>query len=154
MTDESGRHSQVLTSAHVKELLALALEAERSAAAPAAGDRTASAQRVLTALGKRLGEACEGVLARASDPAVPLDELRQSKALAKRAGMRAESDVERDAAALLYHVSVAAAWHRHGQHISRESIERRVAVYRRLGRLFDGEPIGGIFQSISKEAFK
>lgn len=153
MNDETtANQSALLTRVQIRTLLELALEPQQPVGheTRVPGARTSGAQRLLDAVGTRAGERCDGVLARAADPATPLSDLWNLKELAKRLAARAETSAERDAAALLYHLSIAAALGHHGEHISNEPLQRQKDVYVRLSRLFRGDVTGDVFEKASE----
>lgn len=148
---EPTNQSAILTREQVKSLLALVLDtpAPLDQLPASLGARTASAQRVLNDMGMRMAEHCEGVLAHVVGTA-SLQDLDTAKELAKRLATRADSRTEQDAAAFLYHLSVAAALCRHGEHISAEPLQYQKEIYRRLARLFQGEAAGDVFATASR----
>ena len=149
MSDPAAATSSVLTRAQIKTLLSLALDSPVTAVEPVLGRRAAMAQRLLDAVGARLGEPCGGIVAHTAHAATSLDDLRRTKALAKRLAAGAEDHAQREAAAFLYHLSIAAALHRHGEYISREPLQRQKDIHRRLARLFGDDATGDIFENAS-----
>jgi hypothetical protein len=74
-----------------------------------------------------------------------LDELRQLKTEAKRRLETAPAGPARDAARLLYHLSIAQALARFGVRISRIAPAKRRPVNLELASAFAGHPIGRVF---------
>jgi len=135
----------------VKTLLAVALAASPSPEADSTpNDRMANAQHILSELGEKAHESCEGIFARLAAPGLPLSDLRKVKELSKRLLAVAESQAHRDAATLLYHLAVATALVHRGEHISGEPLEARKHIYSRLAELFSGDAIGEIFRRASQ----
>lgn len=143
--------SVALTTRQVKTLLTAALEAPAACLASSRLDgRAGAAQRLLNQMGARVGEPCEGIVIRTASATTSLSVLRRTKELAKRLLMTAENPEQRDAATFLYHLAVAAALHGHGEHISKQPLQRQKDIYRRLSRLFHGDVAGCLFEEAAQ----
>jgi hypothetical protein len=100
-----------------------------------------------------LGELCQGtsetgetLLTALSACQTPLDALRGIKELAKTILPGSRTPLQRAAATLLYHASIAAAFARHGVAISAVSPSSRVALYEDLASALAGEALSEIFR--------
>jgi hypothetical protein len=91
-----------------------------------------------------LGEHAE-LLATAMEQTTPVQELTRIKDIAKVLIENAEDGARREAARLLYHVSVAAAIVRHGAAISGRPMQKQRPVYQSLAAAWGGSTIGQLF---------
>ena len=79
-------------------------------------------------------------------PITPVPELMSIKERAKMLIGEAPDTRHRDAATLLYHAAVAAAFVHHGAEISGRPMHKQQAVYERFAEKFAGQPLGRIFR--------
>jgi len=90
------------------------------------------------------------LLDRAVAPATSVEELtglkEQAKAFLKVAGDRRH----RDAATLLYHAAVAAAFVHHGVTISGRPMRRQQGLYEKFAAAWEGRPIGRLFREAAR----
>jgi hypothetical protein len=108
----------------------------------------------LAEIARLLTEVCGGeqksgdlLLSAAADPATPVEALRGMKDLSKQLLEQAGTDPHRNAATLLYHAAVAAAFARHGINISTRPLQARRELYEDLAIVLAGEPLGTVFQA-------
>ena len=83
---------------------------------------------------------------RAASDAITVQELVDLKEQAKDLLKRADDARRRDAAQLLYHVTVVAAFVRHGAEISGRPMHKQQQVYERLADAWTGHTIGRLFR--------
>jgi hypothetical protein len=86
------------------------------------------------------------LLEAAATETTPVAELVRIKDLAKGYLEDAADRRHRDAATLLYHVAVAAAFIHHDALISGRPMRKQRAVYEQLAAAWEGRPIGRIFR--------
>jgi hypothetical protein len=141
MTDEDW-----LVTSRVKVLLLAALESPIGLNGSASLHSAADASSRLTALGRRLGAPGAGLLEQATAPTVTVPDLIAIKQAAKVLIQGAEEDEEREAAALLYHVAIAAAFCRFDLDVSGRPVKERRERYRQLAVQFSGFALGEIFR--------
>ena len=122
----------------MKELLSLAQS-------PAAAVSVEEADRLLADLSHAHGASHPALLEKATDPATPVDELARVKDLAKALIRVAPDGPAREAARLLYHSSVAAAYVHHGAEISGRPMRKQQEVYERMAAQWTGHAIGDLF---------
>jgi len=127
-----------LTGSQVKDLLSLAQS-------PTAATSVEEAERLLADLSHAHGASHPALLERAADPAATVDELTRLKDLAKVLIRVAPDGSAREAARLLYHSSVAAAYVHHGAEISGRSMRKQQEVYERMAAQWTGHAIGDLF---------
>jgi hypothetical protein len=101
----------------------------------------------LAALCRETEHSAEALLSSVCEPRVALADLEVIKTSAKELLARANDDPERTAAALLYHLAVAAALARHGKNISSRSLHSRLGLYEKLADVWAGDPVGEVFRS-------
>jgi hypothetical protein len=82
---------------------------------------------------------------RAVSDAISVQELVELKERAKDLLKRADDARHRDAAQLLYHVTVVAAFVRHGAEISGRPMHKQQQVYERFADAWSGHTIGRLF---------
>jgi hypothetical protein len=133
-----------LTGSQVKALLRVATES-RLQAEPLSR-RAAELDAMLEQMSRADGAGSPDLLLRAADPASSVDELTRIKDLAKRLIRSDADDPHRDAARLLYHVSVAAALVYHGVSISGRPIHKQQPLYEQLAEMWAGHAIGDVFR--------
>jgi len=83
---------------------------------------------------------------RAAGETTSVQELIELKEHAKGLAEEAEDDRHREGARLLYHVTVAAAFVRHGTAISGRPMRKQQALYEELAAKWAGHPIGRLFR--------
>jgi hypothetical protein len=110
----------------------------------------------LDAVLARLSSAHDGgspdLLSRAADPTTSVEDLARIKELAKRMIASDADDREREAARLLYHVSVAAALVHHGASISGRPLHKQLPLYEQLAERWAGHAIGDVFRDAAAHA--
>ena len=84
-------------------------------------------------------------LARATARTTAVPELIEIKNRAKGLLKIADARPDRDAATLLYHAAVAAAFVHHAAAISRRPMRRQLTIYKRFAAAWRGQPIGNLF---------
>jgi hypothetical protein len=126
-----------LTGSQMKALLGVASGTRPpSAARPA---RTvAEDERLLADMNRAL-------LDKALNESTAVEELIRIKDLAKVLIKEADGTRQREAARLLYHVAVAAAFVHHGARISGRSMLKQEVLYDRLAATWAEHPIGRLF---------
>jgi hypothetical protein len=82
----------------------------------------------------------------AAQPTTPVQELTSIKERAKVLIGEAADTRHRDAATLLYHAAVAAAFVHHGAEISGRPMHKQQTVYERFAEKFAGQPLGRLFR--------
>jgi hypothetical protein len=80
------------------------------------------------------------------DEQTPVEALRSIKDIAKELRIKARSETHRNAATLLYHAAIAAAYAWHGVNLSSRPIGVRCDLYEDLGVAFAGDPLGELFR--------
>jgi len=86
------------------------------------------------------------LLETAAHEATSVQELTRIKESAKVLMKQAEEGPEREAAQLLYHLAVAAAFVRHGAEISGRPMRKQQALYERFAATWADQPIGELFR--------
>lgn len=79
-------------------------------------------------------------------PTTPVQELTSIKERAKVLIGEAADTRHRDAATLLYHAAVAAAFVHHGAEISGRPMHKQQTVYERFAEKFAGQGLGRLFR--------
>ena len=142
------------TPSQLKALLSLASRPQReptSLPAQAANPREIS--RLLTELCQGQPESGELLLATVCEEETPIAALRGIKELAKQLSAEAKTEAQRQAATVLYHAAVAAAFGRHGVDISSRPLSSRSTLYEDLAALLAGHSLGAVFrQAVEREA--
>ena len=93
------------------------------------------------------------LIATAADETTPVPELTRLKDTAKALMKQAEDAPHREAAQLLYHLAVVAAFVRHGAEISGRPMRKQQTVYERFATSWAGQPIGELFrEAVSRVA--
>jgi len=93
------------------------------------------------------------LIATAMNEETPVPELTRLKDTAKGLMRTAEDGQHREAAQLLYHLAVVAAFVRHGAEISGRPMHKQQIVYERFAASWAGQPIGELFrQAVSRIA--
>jgi hypothetical protein len=112
-----------LSESQVKALLIVASKPRRSSTAP-----------------------YSGLLDKAAKETTTVQELAGIKEQAKGFLNEAPNRRHRDAATLLYHVAVAAAFVRHGAAISGRPMHKQQQTYEKFAETWAGHPIGQLFR--------
>jgi hypothetical protein len=86
------------------------------------------------------------LIAAAADERTSVPELTRLKDTAKGLTRTAEDAPHREAAQLLYHLAVVAAFVRHGAEISGRPMRKQQIAYDRYAASFAGQPIGELFR--------
>jgi hypothetical protein len=141
-----------LTGTQVKALLLVASES-RLQAEPLSR-RAAELDAMLEEMSRAHGPSASDLLSRAVDPASTVEERTRIKDLAKRLIETDADDAHRDAARLLYHVSVAAALVHHGASISGRPIHKQQRLYEQFAETWTGHAIGDVFRDAAAHARK
>jgi hypothetical protein len=141
-SDENTRQSWTsarlasLDGSRVKALLLVALESAAQSDEPPV-EKAAEAVRLLGSSG--------GLLDRAAAATTPVEELIRIKDRAKVLMKEAVDAPRRDAARLLYHLTVAAAFVHHGAAISGRPMSRQLRLYERFAAAWAGHAFGRLF---------
>jgi hypothetical protein len=85
------------------------------------------------------------LLARVTAATTPVAELREIKERAKALLHEAQDRPQRDAAQVLYHAAVAAAFVHHAAEISGRPMHKQHALYERLATAWAGHGVGRLF---------
>jgi hypothetical protein len=136
----------MLTASQLKALLVVASDS-RLGTAPASDASMADVEALLTDMSRATGGSRTGLLEAATRETASLEELRHLKDLAKGFMTQADDRPHREAARLLYHVAVVAAFTRHGAAISGRPMHRQLDLYGRLAQTWAGHPIGELFRA-------
>jgi hypothetical protein len=116
-----------LTESQVKALLMVASKSRRQSPAPYAG-----------------------LLDRAANETTTVEELAGFKEQAKGFLATASDGRHREAATLLYHLAVAAAFVRHGASISGRTMHKQQKLYEKFAATWGGDPIGQLFREAAR----
>ena len=90
------------------------------------------------------------LLDRAMNETTTVQELAGIKEQAKAFLKEASDSRHRDAATLLYHVAVAAAFVRHGAAISGRPMRKQQELYEKFAATWAGHPIGELFREAAR----
>jgi hypothetical protein len=140
------------SASQLRDLLGLGVaENESPTSLPAEAGNTAEVARLLTGL---LSEERSGqvLLDAVSEPDAPLEALRQIKDVAKRLLEEARTEPQRNAARVLYHAAIAAAYAGHSENISSLPIGPRMFLYEDLAAVLSGKPLGAVFRRAVERA--
>ena len=135
----------MLTASQLKALLVVASDS-RLETAPASDASMADVEALLADMSRAAGGSRTDLLEAATREEVSVEELRQLKDLAKGFMEHADDRQHREAARLLYHAVVAAAFVRHDAAISGRPMHRQLDLYGRLAQTWAGHPIGELFR--------
>jgi hypothetical protein len=102
--------------------------------------------RLLSELGGETRESGELLLTTICDEQTPVEALRSIKDIAKELRIKARSEPHRNAATLLYHAAIAAAFAWHEVNLSSRPIEVRCDLYEDLEVAFAGDVLGDAFR--------
>ncbi len=113
---------------------------------PAESRDAARLARLLTDFLPEDGESGQTLLEMVCETSTAVETLRRLKELGKRLAADSPSEAHRDAARVLYHAAVAAAYAYHGENASSRPIESRLALYEDLAAALGGQPLGSVFR--------
>lgn len=112
-------------------------------------------------LAELLGELCGGgagsghlMVETVCAPRTPIEALHGVKELAKKLLAEATTEAQRNAATVLYHGAVAAAFGRHGVNISTRPVEARLGLYEDLATALAAHALGEVFCGAVDRALK
>ena len=134
-----------LTATQLKTLLLVASESRLSSDA-APDERATEAARLLAEMTDAGGRSRSALLDTAIDETTLVEELARIKDVAKTLIKDAADQAHRESAQLLYHVSVAAAFVRHGASISGRPMRKQQVLYEQYAEKWAGHPIGRLFR--------
>jgi hypothetical protein len=145
-TDWNAEHegNAALTPSQVKALLLVALHSHEESAAHQ--QDLASAEQLLLEMSRARGASSPDVLASAARSTTSVPELIRIKEVAKLLIREAAGADQRQAAQLLYHVSVASAFVHHDAVISSRPMRKHQVLYERFADRWDGHPLGRLFR--------
>ena len=109
-------------------------------------DSLVKALMVVASQPRRRASPYAALLERATAAATPVAELAAIKEQAKGFLKEATGRRRREAATLLYHVAVAAAFVHHDAAISGRPAHKQLPVYQRFADAWGERPIGGLFR--------
>ena len=150
-----------LSVARLRSLLVLAIEPTADAVLASDSALTMPASRraivpeIVVLLDELVGDqhqSAAGLLEEVCSPSVSVDALHRVKELAKRLIDAAGNDALRDAATVLYHASVAAAFARHGVNLSSRPITERLQLFGDLAATLDPGPLAEVFAAAVRRA--
>lgn len=137
----------------LKELLSLVAGplGERASLLAEAANSTGLAENLHALCGGHAG-AGDSLLETVCSQRAPVEALREVKELAKKLLTHATTAGQRNAATMLYHGAVAAAFGRHGVNISARSIEARLDLYEDLATALTAHSLGEVFRGAVDKA--
>ena len=139
----------------LEALLGLAVETDQNPMSlPAEAGSTAKLQHLLTELFPEESESAEMLLAIVAASGSKLEELQRLKEIGKRLVADAPTEAHRNAARVLYHAAIAAAYANHGVNLSSHPIGARLQLYEELAGLLGGDPLGAVFHKAVKRAIQ
>lgn len=149
--------SAIIDHCSPSQLKALLSLASRPLGGPAAlSSQTVNPEelsRLLTELCQGQAESGELLLTTVCEEETPIEALRGIKELAKQLSAEAKTEAQRQAATVLYHAAVAAAFGRRGADISSRPLSSRSTLYEDLAAMLAGHPLGAVFrQAVEREA--
>jgi hypothetical protein len=133
-----------LTGSQVKALLVVASASRAHSAEPPKKD-AAEDERLLAEMSRAHGDSTAGLLDKVSNEVTSVEELIRIKNLAKVLMKESGDSRHLEAARLLYHVAVAAAFVYHAASISGRPIRKQQLLYDRLAETWTGHAIGRLF---------
>jgi len=134
-----------LSESQVKALLIVASESGSQSPLPSVANLP-NVERLLTDMSRTPDDSHANVLETATKPTTSVQELTRIKGLAKALMTAADDSQHLEAARLLYHVSVAAAFVHHDAAISGRPMHKQRFQYERLAETWSGHPIGQLFR--------
>ena len=135
-------HLESLTARQLKTLLMVAADAHLDN--PISTAKAADIERLLDEMSGDSGP--RELLALAAKETTSVEELIRIKELAKKWAADAADDPHRDAARLLYHVAVAAAFVHHAAAISGRPLRKQLLLYEKFADAWTGHPIARVFR--------
>ncbi len=133
-----------LSESQVKALLIVASESGSQSPLPSIANLS-TVERLLIEM-SRTPDSHANVLETATKQTTSVQELTRIKGLAKTLMKAADDSQHLEAARLLYHVSVAAAFVHHDVTISGRPMHKQQFQYERLAETWSGHPIGQLFR--------
>ena len=133
-----------LSESQVKALLIVASESGSQSPLPSIANLS-TVERLLTEM-SRTPDSDANMLETATKQTTSVQELTRIKGLAKTLMKAADDSQHLEAARLLYHVSVAAAFVHHDVAISGRPMHKQQFQYERLADTWSGHPIGQLFR--------
>jgi hypothetical protein len=133
-----------LSGSQVKALLMVASES-REPSVEALKKGAAEDEALLDEMSRAHAGSNAGLLDKASNESTDVAELTRIKNLAKELIKEAGDSRQREAARLLYHVAVAAAFVHHARSISGRPVEKQQLLFDRLAVTWAGHTIGRLF---------
>jgi hypothetical protein len=134
-----------LSESQVKALLIVASESGSQSPLPSIANLS-NVERLLTDMSRTADDSHANVLETATKPTTSVQELTRIKGLAKALMKKADDNQHLEAARLLYHVSVAAAFVHHDVAISGRPMQKQQFQYERLAETWSGHPVGRLFR--------
>ena len=134
-----------LSESQVKALLIVASESGSQSPLPSIAN-VSKVERLLTEMSRTRDDSHANVLETATKQTTSVQELTRIKGLAKALMKAADDSQHLEAARLLYHVSVAAAFVHHDVAISGRPMHKQQFQYERLAETWSGHPIGQLFR--------
>ena len=131
-----------LTASQVKALLLVASDSSLQQSTA----NVSEVEGLLAEMNRVRGEPRTDLLATATDQSTPVQELIRIKDLAKVFMKHAEDSRHREAARLLYHATVAAAFVHHAAAISGRPMHKQVDLYERFAQSWAEHPMGELFR--------
>jgi hypothetical protein len=116
------------------------------AADPSPGDAASALKADVERLLSEMPGSREGLLATAATDTTSVEELVRIKELAKAWAGDAVDSPHRDAARMLYHLAVAAAFVHHAAAISGRPLRKQQLLYETFADAWTGHPIGRVFR--------
>jgi hypothetical protein len=134
-----------LSESQVKALLIVASASGSPLPLPSIANLS-TVERLLTEMSRTPDDSHANVLETATKPTTSVQELTRIKGLAKALMKEADDNQHLEAARLLYHLSVAAAFVHHDVAISGRPLHKQQFQYERLAETWSGHPIGQLFR--------
>lgn len=148
MSETLRRSLDQCNAAQLKALLSLAAEPGREVSSlPRIAARFNELQSQLRELVAGDGSVPSDLGEIICDPGTSLEAMDAAKEEAKRLRAKATSADLRDAATVIYHAAIAAAFAGEGVNLSTRAIEHRFGLYEDLAAAFAGHPLERIFRS-------
>jgi hypothetical protein len=136
---------KALTGSQLKALLLVASEPSPRSSVPSS-ERAAEIERLLADMSRAHGVRSDGLLEQAASRTTSVQALIRIKELAKALAKEAEDGNHREAAQLLYHVAVAAAFVYHAATISGRPMQKQQERYERFAASWAGQSLGLLFR--------
>ncbi|MCI0490703.1 MAG: hypothetical protein L0229_29265 [Blastocatellia bacterium] len=153
MSKPSSVRIEQCTQAQLKELLSLAAgQPGRNVSMPIGMADREELYRLLAELCGGEEGSGELLLTTICAEEAPVEALRGIKELAKKLSADARTEAHRNAAILVYHAAIAAAFGRHGINLSSRPIDARCSLYEDLATAFAEDPLGDVFREAADRA--